>query len=334
VNGRDFLILGAVLLVGGFAVADSLRSEEAPERREARTTGTERSTTVSREQSRLGREKLPDVPGAGGSLVFTDAETCAVREFDLPSGQEFPNLVRSSSCELWAAPVTYKVAVGVGPPARDAVPFRFLDLTHPRRNLGGSRAYFGRLVWSADGQRAAWCTRPGVGFDVELGRGANRLRDCPAAYTPAGEIAYARGDSVVVGERVVQRASGGVTYVRFGTDGSLAVIVDGRRVERYVDGRLRGEAELHGALEGRIPILSPDNCAALVRTGSRMRLLDLGCSRVPDRSTLFPGTSAAWSPDGRWLAVAGTDEIAFYELARNGREIYWPVGASQVAWRR
>jgi hypothetical protein len=330
-RGRDVAILAGVLLVAGFAIADSLRGEGEERPAEPATT-TAPGTTTSPTDPDLGRARFSPVAGADGELVFTETGSCAVREFDVASGQESPNVVQRSTCDLWAAPAAANVAVGIGPVFRDAVPFRLVDLARPDRSLGGFRALFGFLAWSPDGRRAAWCGVSRVGFDLELGGPARRLPECPAAYTSAGEIAYARGRRLLVEERrEVLRASGGITSVHYGRDGSVAVVVEGRRLERYLpDGRRDGEAELAGPTSGRIPVFSPDNCAALVRARDNVRLLDLGCS--PFRRASFPGTTAAWSPDGEWIAVAGPDEITFRDLAGGG-ELTWPVGAARIFWR-
>lgn len=330
-KGRDLFILAALVLVAGFAVADSLRGEGAPARPVPPDETTLPVVTTGPEQPPVERRKFPGVPGTGGSVVFTDTETCAVHEVALPGGDEIPNVVRSSSCELWVAPVTAKVAVGIGQASRDAVPFRFVDLARSSRSLGGSRAYFGFLIWSPDGQRAAWCTRASTGFDVELGGPARRLPRCPAAYTPAGEIAYAIGRRLVVEGRAALRADGGITFARWGGDGSLFVIVDGRVAERYVRGQRTHSIHLPANLEGKNPVLSPDNCAGLFRDGEQIRLIDLGCLGAHLDS--FPGTAAAWSPDQEWIAVAERATIAFHPVA-GGDVVRWPVGAVQIAWRR
>ncbi|MGH2450302.1 MAG: hypothetical protein ACRDGE_03330, partial [Candidatus Limnocylindria bacterium] len=213
----------------------------------------------------------------------------------------------------------------------EAVPFRFVDLSRPSQNLGGSRALFGFLVWSDDGQRAAWCTRPTTGFDLELGGPSTRLPECPAAYTPGGEIAYARVNRVEVDGRTELRASGAVTLVNYARDGSTAVMVEGATIERWVGGRRRQTFELPPALQGRNPIFSPDNCAALFRDGDTMRLVDVGCSGLEPRS--FAGTTGAWSPDGRWIAVGGPSRLVFHDL-EGGQPVDWPVGAVDVVWRR
>ncbi|MGH3031265.1 MAG: hypothetical protein ACRDNE_10985 [Gaiellaceae bacterium] len=333
-NGRDLLILAAVLLVGGFAVADAIRSEAESTRPQTRAEEpTTRRSVVPSPPEDLGRTRVPGVSGAGGSLVFTQPGTCPVREFDISSGLEFPNVVSRSSCELWAAPVTAKVAVGTGQTSRDAVPFRFVDLDGQSENLGGSRALFGFLIWSDDGQRAAWCTRPTTGFDLQVvGAEARRLSECPAAYTPDGEIAYARENLVVVeGGGIELRASGTVTFVNYGSDGSVAVLVDGTRIERWAGGRRRQTLELPPELQGRNPIFSPDNCAVLFNDGARMQLVDVGCS--PFEEAAFGGTTAAWSPDGTRIAAAGSSAIVFHDL-ESGETVAWPVGAVAVDWRR
>jgi hypothetical protein len=340
-RARDLLILGAIVLVAGFAVADAIRGDESSGPKIATDTERSRTTTesvVPEPDENLGRTRQPPVSGAPGTIVLTEAGECSVREFQVATGTELPNVVSSSTCELWAAPVTAKVAVGVGPARGDSVPFRFVDLAHPRRNLGGYRARFGFVIWSPDGQRAAWCGE-NAAFDLELGADARRLPECPAAYTLENEIAYAVGNRVVSGGRTLARASGGVTLVRFGNDGSLAVVVEGRRIERYARGQRQGSVDLPERLEGRAPIFSPDNCAAGLRDGETVRVLDLGCSRLqPDQ---LPGFTAAWSPDGRWLAVAGAGAIDFYDLSSDFDDLpgprlveTWPITAARLAWRR
>jgi WD40-like Beta Propeller Repeat len=338
VKGRDLLILLAVVLVGGFAVADALRRGAADEPAAERGTTTDRVVTTSVVEppdEDLGRARFPQVNGAGGALVLTQAGSCAVREIDLPTGIELPNVVARSTCELWAAPVTAKVAVGIGEPVGDAVPFRFIDLQRANRDLGTSEASFGFLVWSPDGQRAAWCNRRGVGIDLELGRGRRLLPECPAAYTPEYEVAFARGADLVVGDRIVLTASGGITNVHYATDsGSVAVVVEGRRIERYVDGRLTDALDLEERFQGRLPTLSPDNCSAAFRFGDRIRILNVGCSRLGPSGSLFPGHVAAWSPDGNWLVVGGATELTFYDLVGGAEPVTWPVGVVEIEWRR
>jgi hypothetical protein len=337
-KGRDLLILGAVLLVAGFAVADALRSEGSslptPQTQAERTT-TRSVITEPEQPADLGRASFPEVLGAGGSVVFTQTGSCAVREVDLPTGLELPNTIDRSSCELWAPPVTYRVAVGLGEAREDdTVPFRLADLQRGNRNLGSYQALFGFIIFSDDGQRVAWCGRSRVGFDLELGENrARRLPACPVAYTSEEEIAFAEADRLVVDGRTVLRTSGSITFVHYGQDGSIGLVVDGTRIERWREGRRRQSFELPERFRGRTPVLSPDNCALMVRAGENMRILDVGCSGLGSGTTL-PGTSGSWSPDGQWVALAGPQEIVFVPVKGEGDTVRWPVGAVDIVWRR
>jgi hypothetical protein len=336
-KGRDLLILAAIVLVAGFAVADALRETATSEPREARPTRTEPATTSNEENGgpeNGGPERFPAVPGAGGNFVFTEVGSCPLREVDLPSGLVFLNVVRASTCELWGAPVTAKVAVGIGGATGDTIPFRFLDLLRPNRELGSGEALFGALVWSEDGQRAAWCNGQRIGFDLELGGRRRTLPDCPGAYSPDGQVVYVQGDRLFVEDRPGLRASGTITKVHYGNDGSLAVVVEGRRIERYVDGELTDALDLEERYHGRLPALSPDNCSVALSAGERVRILDVGCSRLGLNGTVFPGHVAAWSPNGEWIAIGGPTELAFYDLTTDTEPVVWPVGAVQLAWRR
>jgi len=69
------------------------------------------------------------------------------------------------------------------------------------------------------------------------------------------------------------------------------------------------------------------------RAGERMRYFDLGCSAFGLGGSLWPGHTAAWSPDGTWLALGGSTELTFYELDGD-EEVTWPIGAVQITWRR
>jgi WD40-like Beta Propeller Repeat len=337
-KGRDLLILVAVLLVGGFAVADSFRGSAFGEEGADTGTTSEIAPPPTTTVVETGPQPQPEAPEGWprglleGELVFTDGRDCRVRVIALPGGRERPTGARPipSSCDLWAAPVTDRVAIGVGPASDDTVPFRFVDLARTARRLGGYEALFGFVVWSPDGQRAAWCGRSRTGFDLEIGGAARRLPDCPAAYAPEGEIAFARGNELVVGGRTLVRASGGITVVHFGSDGSVGVVVEGRRVERYVGGRRRQDFDLPAAFEGQTPVLSPDNCGALFGEGGTIRVLDVGCrgSHYPP----MPGKAAVWSPDGQWIASAGETSVGF-RRATGGMTVEWPAQAAQLYWR-
>jgi hypothetical protein len=338
-NPRDILtllVIGAVVVIGGFAAADALRGNPGPPRPPAA------STPVQTSPSRLpGPQPQPEAPAGWpqgllrGTLTFTDAESCAIRQIGLAGGRERPVARFVGDCFLWAPAVGSRIAYGLGASSPDGLhPFRIADLANPNVELGGYRALFGVVIWSDDGQHIAWCGRNRTGFDLEIGGPSRRLPRCPAAYTPDDRVAYAVGNRVLVGERTVFRADGGVTYVHFGADGSLAVVVDGNRIDRIASDGATTVIPLPPGLEGRTPILRFDNCGALFRTGrGEIRLLDLGCRPgLPNRS--FVGNDATWSPDGTWLALTWGGRIRFERVVgRRQVSIVWPADAAQLAWR-
>jgi hypothetical protein len=338
---RDFIVVAAVVLVAGFAAADALRGRGA-ETEVFPTTSPSIQTTPTRLP---GPQPQPEAPAGwpvgtlGGSLVFTDATDCRVRAIGLAGGRERPLARFAGDCQLWAPAVGGRIAYGLGPTTADGfAPFKLADLNQPNRELGGYRALFGVVLWSADGQRIAWCGRRRTGFDLEVGGAARRLPACPVAYTPQGEIAYAIGNRLNDERRgQILQTAGGITFATFLLNGSIVVEVDGRRLEVYGrDGRRRASVELPPELQGRTPIVSPNGCAAMFRTQQEeplggIQLIDLGCFRgIAPR--FFDGRDAVWSPDGRWIAVAGPEAIVFRELVGGNFTAAWPAEAAELAW--
>lgn len=326
-------MIGAVVVIGGFAAADAIRGKPGPEQQAAPTMPVQ--TTPTRAP---GPEPQPEAPPnwpeglLEGVLTFADARNCDIRQIGLAGGRERPLAHFSGDCNLWAPPVGSRVAYGLGPSSQDGLqPFRIADLAAPNRELGGYRALFGVVIWSLDGQRVAWCGRSRVGFDLEIGGPSRRLPRCPVAYTRDDDVAYAVGNQVLVGDRVVFTADGGITFAKFGSDGSLAVVVDGERIERWDGGALTTTTKLPRAYQGFTPILRYDNCAALLPLGRTVQLIDLGCQPgLTNRS--FAGNTAAWSPDGEWIVTSNGVELEFQRVL-GSRDITWPVGAAALAWR-
>ena len=159
---------------------------------------------------------------------------------------------------------------------------------------------------------------------------STRLPRCPVAYTRDDEVAYAVGNKVLVGDRPVFTADGGITYAKFGFDGSLAVVVDGKRIERW-DGSSLTTTKLTPSFQGITPIFGNDNCAALFPFRQAVQLLDLGCK--PGLTNLsFAGTPPP-GPRTGWVATSNGVEIEFHRVVGSRREITWPVGAAALAWR-
>jgi hypothetical protein len=128
----------------------------------------------------------------------------------------------------------------------------------------------------------------------------------------------------------VIQASDVIVFARYGSDESLAVVAGGRRIERFVGGKRRDAVDVPTLLRDRAPVLSPDNCGALFSYGGRIFVVDVGCLGPHIRD--LPGKAAAWSPDGRWIASAGEDEIGFKSLT-GAQTLTWPASAAQLYWR-
>jgi hypothetical protein len=337
---RDFIIVSAIVLIAGFAAADAIRGrvEESETSKPPTTPVQTASTRPPGPQPQAEAPPGWPVGALEGSVVFTNAEDCRLRVIGLAGGRERPLARFSSDCDLWVPPVGDRIAYGLGPASADGfTPFKLADLSRPNVDLGGYRALFGVVLWSPDGQSVAWCGRRRTGFDLEIGGAARRLPTCPAAYTPDSRISYAVGNRLLVEHKELLRADGGITYVHFNSDGSVVIIVDGKRIEVYEpDGAKRFTVRLAPELQGSTPIVSPDGCAAMLRLneppGGGIRVINLGCFKgIAPR--FFDGRDAAWSPDSTAIAVAERDAIVVHELVGGTLLAAWPAHAIRLAWR-
>ena len=182
---------------------------------------------------------------ASGLLAFTAPGACELRAIDLRSGRmiDIPRL--ETNCELYAPRVGRRVAYSVhddwGTSKRH---FSVLDLEHPRASFGD---YLGdwNPAWGPDGSTLAWCDTYRSGFELAGGQRPKRLHHCPRAYDPHGVTASVNDrQEIVVGGRPLLRARRPVWELAWGVDGSLAVLVEGGRVDRYEGGRLVGAASV------------------------------------------------------------------------------------------
>jgi hypothetical protein len=330
-RGRDLVLAGVLLIIGVVAVVDAIRGDES-RIAEPVTNPPSRPTPVPR--------AVPEAPDEyprgvlGGELLFAEQGRCRLRVLLLAGGFEriLPPL---TGCRFWVSPSGLAIAYA----ARGRAIFRDLAFA-PGGDLGGFSNFSGPVRWSPDGQRAAWCTPSGTGFDfdvLEHELAPRALERCPAAYTPAGDLAFVDGKRLFTEKRTVLRASGPISYVSWGSDGSIAV-VEGphERLERWEGNRRLDVTEIPDRLGGGTPVLSPDNCAALVQDVDQFwfEVVALECFETerPDLLIFGDSTSVAWSPDGRWIAVAYSDRIGFHRVS-DGEEIAsWPVRAAALAW--
>lgn len=326
-KGRDLAILAAVVLVGGFALADALRSRGG-EAREA--------TTGSTRTDRNGPERQADAPvnwplgRLRGTLIFTDAEDCRVRVIGLGGGRERPTSDFFGTCELWAAPIGQRIAYGAVPTKQERSPgFSVVDLARANRELGTFRNLSGDVLWSPDAQRIAWCDEGLNGFEFDIGdERPRRLESCPVEYDPEGNLAFVRGRRLVAAGVTILTQDTTIAYAHWGMDDSLLVVLPNGFVRRFDrDGSI--DAVRLDSIGSVRP--SPNNCGLLVQEPGRSALVDVGC--FAGRETSFIAFDAAWSPDGQWIAVAGTDQIEFHRVVGGDETLVWPARAREFDWR-
>ena len=166
----------------------------------------------------------------------------------------------------------------LGQPTGDAIPFRFVDLNDPGRDLGTSEAPFGFVIWSHDGQRAAWCNASARGHRPRARRHSPAAPRLPGRLH-AGRRGRLRDGNQLVSDRRAAAGVGPITSAHFG-ERRLGRRRSSRAGEssattRRADGRFdsrtlrRPHADaLAGQLHRRLPRRRPD------------RLLDLGCSTI------------------------------------------------------
>jgi WD40-like Beta Propeller Repeat len=341
VKRRDALIVAAVLVIAGVAAADGLRPDAGVDEGETQTDAEAAEPEAREHAAELDLSKYR--PGVlSGTLVFTEpgeAARCRVRAVALTAGEELPLPRLTGDCRLWAPPRGRNVAYGLGS-RHHRVPFAVLDLDDPSRDLPELAAIVPSVSWSLDGDRAAWCDPHGRGveYDVERNRFRRLPPRCTFAYTPEGDATVTERNRLVVDGRTLVRSSGDITYARWGQDGSVALVLDRRRLERWKERRRTHTAAIPVELAGSPPILSPDNCAGLffsAATGS-LEHIRLGCSPRGHAldSQAVPGTTAAWSPDGEWIAWTagrGSRWIGF-ERVDGAESLVLGAEAVELAW--
>ena len=347
--------MAAVAALGAAALTDALRNRTTEEAQDGRaataaTTDEREAPATTAEEAQGGQtpttttdeDEAWRLPGgaASGLLAFTAPGACELRAIDIRSGRmlDLPRL--ETSCGLYAPRVGSRVAYRTLDDEGGATRrFSVLDLENPRASFGEYVGLF-PIAWGPDGSTLAWCDTYRSGFELAGGQRPKRLHHCPRAYDPHGVTASVNDrQEIVVGGRPLLRARRPVWELAWGVDGSLAVLVEGGRVDRYEGGRLMGAASVPTPTPDR-PItfladvladLAPDNCAALSVSGDVVRLIDLGCfqGRAP---RTFEGLYADWSPNGKWIAVAEPDAIVFHRVVGSEASVRWDVVAGRLAW--
>jgi len=323
VKARDLLIAALLLVLIGLAAADALR--DGGQSDSSRSTAQTNTETGPAEIP----SRFPRVP-ARGRLVFLDDDGCRMHEVQVSTGEalELPPL--ETGCELWTAPHGERIAYALPAPRAALQPFRFLDLSFPLRRLGAFATSTGVLL-SQDGLTGAWCEGP-RGFVVELGdETPDELDACPAAFTPAGALAFITPRGLRVGDRLIARTRDPLVGAVWGSDGSLLLRYR-KRVERLVGGRVRDRARLPAHIRDRPATFAPDTCAAIF-TGGEGELVGFDICSGAGQLGSSRASAAAWSPDGEWIALAEDDGIVFGRIGGSSQAATrWPVRARALAW--
>jgi hypothetical protein len=329
-RGRDIVLVGGLLLVTAVAVVDAFRDGDG------RGVVLQEQPPPPPPRAPRAQPEAPENYPRGllrGILVMADADNCRIRVLDLAGGRERPVNRRQSNCEVWPAPGGGLVAYGL-----DDEGFALVDLGESitRGDLGTVSESIGAVFWSPDTSRIAWCSDQGVGFELHVTEARPRtLRRCPIAYTGTGELAFAVGNRLVADGRTVLHASAPIHYTSWGNDGSIAVVDTNSYFQRWEAGR-RDAVTVSGRLVGGPPVFAPDNCAALFQDVDQawFEVIALDCFQAERPDLLLFGDSAdvAWSPDGRWIAVAYSDRIGFHRVADGEEVAAWPVRAGALAW--
>jgi hypothetical protein len=217
------LVVGLVA-IAGFALADALRGENHD------------TPAVAESESTTTRPAAPAFEGTlppdllTGRLVFTD-RNCDLGVADLARAVVVHVRDVETNCTLSAPVRSRRIAYGFGPLGRETLSYRVTDFSRPEQTLGRLRARPGSIVWSRDGERVAWCSRAGRGYELEIGAGKRPLAFCPVAYTRKGEAVRSDGRRLLAGTRtLIPPSPGRITAASIGVDRSLAVVLDGERI--------------------------------------------------------------------------------------------------------
>jgi hypothetical protein len=330
VRSSTVVLVAGLVAIAGFALADSLRGDN-----DTGPAVAESESTTRREEPAFEGTLPPDL--LTGRLVFTD-ENCDLGVVDLARAVVVRVRDVETNCALSAPVRPRRIAYGFGPLGRETLSYRVTDFSRPEQTQGLLRAQPGSIVWSHAGDRVAWCARGDHGLELELGGRKRPLAHCPVAYTRDDHPVYAADRRLLAeSHALVPPLPGRITAASIAADGSIAVVLDGKRVLLLKRGEELVETRIPTRVRDVVPAFSPDNCGAIFLTPHRGQpprvfVIDLGCLGGHERD--LSGRRAAWSPDGQWFAVAEERTIAFYPVDASRSVLRLPGTANQLVWQR
>jgi hypothetical protein len=318
-----WVVIGALALIGLFAARDALRGDEAPasspavqklEKRPHPPPAVARPPQIA-DKDRLAAEL--QALGAGGVLYLTDAN-CRRYLLGLPAlvwttaqGLPGPDCTRGIR-----SVVSERSGLAAEQVGAETIEVGAEDWRLRFRGNGPAFTPTGMLTFLRGGRLYAWTVRCPHGVATTTFRGLHTLERCPrrvpGAPSRLRELVWLGGDdfAAVAG----QELASGLLVVRNGHASTL----------------FRSLGVRMGALEA-----SPTGRDIAVRIGADLVVFDAERGRVmglpvgADRET----RAIAWSPDGRYAAVASLLSTHVY-LARKPREaVTLPLVAVDVDWR-
>lgn len=317
-----WVVIGALALIGLFAARDALRGDEAPasspavqrlEKRRNPPPALARAPQIA-DKARLAAEL--QALGAGGVLYLTDAN-CRRYLLGLPAlvwttAQGLPG----PDCTRGVRPVvSERSGLAAEQVGAETIEVGAEDWRLRFRGNGPAFTPAGMLTFLRDGLLYAWTVRCPRGVATTTFRGLRTLERCPRrvprAPTRLRELVWLGGSdfAAVAGQELAS---------------ALLVVRSGR-----VSTLFRSLGLRMGALEA-----SPTGRDIAVRIGADLVVFDAERGRpmqLPggDRET----RAIAWSPDGRYAAVASLRSTHVYLARKPGTAVTLPLAAVDVDWR-
>lgn len=312
----------------------------------------------------LAAVELPEGVRRSGGTLWWATGGCAVGTADLATGELRTR--PDAHCRLWASPAD-GFAAAVTSRRSEALEGHGLIVLRPRPDgretrLGHTPGYIeGDVAWSPDGLQLAVCSATRTRVVVDLippMKGPSHLRGrCFPAWLPDGRLVTAEpstlrvlaGDGVLAGPELARAllpatragavrafsalaAARGLVAVALVTARPHELLPDAAAIAVLgEDGRVVYRARLRPGVFPTGLGLAPDGSAVWyydAGAGSAVLVSMPGGRRLP----YFDVRRFAWSPDGRWLAVAGRSAIEVFSWPDGSLAATIPVAAADLAW--